>query len=237
MTSNREVASPERSRGGWKHHIALEVAERIVAALRPHAERIEIAGSLRRGKPEVHDIDLVVIPRFVSRRSMFPPSRIFETDLYATALEVLSMVLGGDKIIRGLARNGLGGLPVVSEAPMVDIYIATADTWATLLLIRTGSVEHNIRLCTHARELGGKLHADGSGLELPGGYNAVLQRREMDVFYPQTEEEIFGKLGIAYLPPSLREQGVTWRVPIPRPDRGGQIGARPERVKRAEGAI
>src|SRR6266446_3745254 len=88
---------------------ALEIAE----ALRPHCERIEIAGSIRRGKPWVAD-------------KLMP----------------------------------------------VDIYMATEESWATLLLIRTGSAEHNIWMCARARACGGKLHADGSGLEVPGQYDS-----------------------------------------------------------------
>jgi len=37
---------------------------------------------------------------------------------------------------------------------MLDVYIATPDAWATLLLIRTGSKEHNIRMCMRARIMG-----------------------------------------------------------------------------------
>ena len=42
--------------------IARAVAEKLTAELIPTAERIEIAGSLRRNKEFVHDIDVVVLP-------------------------------------------------------------------------------------------------------------------------------------------------------------------------------
>ncbi len=186
------------------------VARGIVEALRPHAERIEIAGSIRRRRPQVHDIDLVAIPRMTSIGSMFAPRDVRDTDFAHFFLRVLSGEdVVGEKILRGEVSLNVAGLPPRIQ---VDCYIATAETWATLLLIRTGSAEHNIRLCQLAGRLGGKLHADGSGLELPGEYNAVLQRQETNVFYPQSEEEIFARLGIAYLPPELREQGVTWQL-------------------------
>jgi len=186
------------------------VARGILEALRPHAERIEIAGSIRRRRPQVHDIDIVAIARRVSGRLLFGDSTLEESAFCEAALDLSDAGDGdqklecvGDKIIRCIHGD---------SRISVDIYLAMPESWATLLLIRTGSAEHNIRLCTRARELGGKLHADGSGLELPGEYNAVLQRQETNVFYPQSEEEIFARGGIAYLPPSLREQGVTWQL-------------------------
>jgi len=43
--------------------VARTVAQKIVEELRPACDRIEIAGSLRRGNPAVHDIDLVLLPK------------------------------------------------------------------------------------------------------------------------------------------------------------------------------
>jgi DNA polymerase/3'-5' exonuclease PolX len=40
---------------------ATAIAERIKAELAPYTERIEIAGSVRRRKPEVKDIELVAV--------------------------------------------------------------------------------------------------------------------------------------------------------------------------------
>lgn len=46
-----------------KHTEAYQIATRIKAELQPHCERIEIAGSIRRNKPEVKDIEIVAIPK------------------------------------------------------------------------------------------------------------------------------------------------------------------------------
>lgn len=42
---------------------AYEIAIRVKELLTPHCERIEIAGSIRRKKPEVKDIEIVAIPK------------------------------------------------------------------------------------------------------------------------------------------------------------------------------
>jgi DNA polymerase/3'-5' exonuclease PolX len=47
----------------FPYPVVLPIAGRIVEALRPYCERIEIAGSLRREKPMVGDIEIVAIPR------------------------------------------------------------------------------------------------------------------------------------------------------------------------------
>jgi len=76
----------------------------------------------------------------------------------------------------------------------IDIYIATPATWATLLLIRTGSKENNIRLCSLARRKGWHLEASGGGL-CNGDGNRIAG---------DTEESIYGALGIPYQEPKER---------------------------------
>ena len=51
----------------WPLADARAVAERWLAMLAPVCERVQIAGSARREKPEVGDIELVYVPRMVKR--------------------------------------------------------------------------------------------------------------------------------------------------------------------------
>ncbi|MBA7541791.1 hypothetical protein ES705_34107 [subsurface metagenome] len=81
----------------------------------------------------------------------------------------------------------------VGDVP-VDIYVASEEIWATLLLIRTGSKESNIRLCTLAQKRGWRLAASGDGLFDENG-----QRIAGD-----TEASIFEALGLAYQRPEER---------------------------------
>lgn len=53
----------------WPHAEALEIAEEIKEALAHHCERIEIAGSIRRKKPEVGDIELLFVPKTGTRQA------------------------------------------------------------------------------------------------------------------------------------------------------------------------
>jgi len=176
-------------------------AREIIEALREHSERIEIAGSIRRAKPWVKDIDLVVVPKMKSKDALFgTTTAICKTDFYAAVKGILaSMEAEGPRLLRGKIWAGDKLMPV-------DLYLATAETWATLLLIRTGSAEHNIWMCLRAKACGGKLHADGSGLEVRGQYDVVLQRTvNHHVIRAKTEEEVFKALGIATPAPEERE--------------------------------
>lgn len=157
-----------------------KVAEKLKVALSPLCERFEVAGSIRRRRPMVHDIDVVCIP--------------VNQGQFAYALQQLGKIkMGGQKIIR-VAMGFTKGIDM-------DVYIATPETWATLLLIRTGSTGHNIKLCKLALQQGMKLHADGSGLFKieAQGCEGVEVRIAGD-----SEESIFEALGLPYLPPEKR---------------------------------
>lgn len=156
--------------------IELERAEKVAAAvikqLSPHCQCIEVAGSIRRHKAWVNDIDLVLIPN----------------DLWDIHTELVKLgdgqlKMAGKKIMRVMVGD-----------IQVDVYIADGETWATLLLIRTGSAQNNIRLCSLAKKRGWHLAASGDGLFDENG-----QRIAGD-----SEESIYQALGLLYQEPGER---------------------------------
>jgi DNA polymerase/3'-5' exonuclease PolX len=169
----------------WR--VAFSAANEIRSKLESHCERILVVGSLRRQCPTVHDIDIVLVPK------------AGEIDLFQFQLW-LHDVLGSDwQMIKGKAKlihGTYAGIPV-------DLYFATPDTWWTLVVIRTGSAQHNIKLCSRAKAMGMKLHADGSGIEDfgyatgPGAYQATR-------LLPTSEEDVFAKLRLDYVEPKDR---------------------------------
>lgn len=157
---------------------ARAVAEKLISELRVQTERIEIAGSLRRNRPFVHDIDVVAFP-----------SADADIDLALRGLVArgsLNPVRDGGKIKHFIASKT--GIPI-------DIYFAAAETFPALLLIRTGSKNHNIKLAMRARDLGLKLRASGDGIEQGDGKMITVE----------CEEDVFRILGLPYLPPEKRE--------------------------------
>ena len=158
---------------------AVILAEDIVSELVPLCEKIEGAGSIRRCRPIVNDIDIVCIPKFLHLDAIKERLELLTKPARAT-------VTGGDRYLKLSSYKGI----------QVDVYIADAQTWATLLLVRTGSREHNIMLARRAREIGLKLNANGHGLTWIS----------KDVNVPvHTEEQIFKELGLAYREPRERE--------------------------------
>jgi len=146
------------------------IANELVEELSPCCSRIAIAGSIRRQKPQVRDIDLVLIP---SDRPCID----------AIMARLGSVKMSGKKIAR---------IQIVDI--QVDFYFATPENWATILLIRTGSKENNIRLCSKAKRQGWHLAASGEGL-----FDMVGERVAGD-----TEESIYRALGLPWQEPESR---------------------------------
>jgi len=160
---------------------ATQIAVELVAKLIPYCDKVEVAGSIRRGKGEVRDIDIVAIPNEVK---LLAGGYFGRQHLVAAIAESVAPQANGQKIASFSFKQ-------IS----VDIYWATPETWGTLLLIRTGSKEHNIKLCTLARDKGWHLHASGEGL-----FDAYDRRIAGD-----TEAGIFAALGLPFIPPGRRE--------------------------------
>ena len=181
--------------------LAHHVATAIVEHLRPACQRIEIAGSLRRRRDLVHDIDLVLIPR--TERVQAPQRGLFaETDtVEQRAIDRALTDLQDAGRISGLALAGkiIRFTATKSDIP-IDLYLANESTWATILLIRTGSKEHNIYLAALARRRGMILKADGTVL--------VDQRTGKAAGSFREEADLFKFLGLRYVHPEAREIGI-----------------------------
>ena len=154
--------------------IALERAQRtaeaVVKRLSPYCKKIAVAGSVRRKKPWVNDIDLVLIPNDL-------------WDFHNELMKLGSLKMSGKKILR-----------VMVGSIQIDIYVASEETWATLLLIRTGSAENNIRLASLAKKRGWHLAASGDGL-----FNERGERIAGD-----TERSIYDALDVPWQEPEER---------------------------------
>ncbi len=149
---------------------AQRIAEAVVKRLSLYCQRIEVVGSLRRKKRQVRDIDFVLIP----------------SDPWNLQHEIMGMGMvkgSGAKLTR-----------VMAGSVQVDLYFADEKTWATLLLIRTGSAENNIRLATMAKKKGWHLAASGDGL-----FNEKGERIAGD-----SERSIYDALDLPYQRPEER---------------------------------
>jgi DNA polymerase/3'-5' exonuclease PolX len=131
-----------------------------------HFKKYLACGSIRRLKETVKDIDIVAIPKDDSEYQFGEiglPEKI-------NLLDPMGKTAG-----QGVARfsNGSAIKRFEYKGISIDLYLADESTFETLVLIRTGSTEHNIRLTQIARSKGLKLFASGKGLcKIKGGiYN------------------------------------------------------------------
>jgi DNA polymerase/3'-5' exonuclease PolX len=177
---------------------ARAVAADLCRALEPHCERITVAGSIRRQKPTVGDIELLFIPRFGSRvvaPELFPR----HCDLAALAIEELlrQQILSkrpnknggtawGEK--NKLAVHRPTGIPV-------DLFTATPHNWFNYLVCRTGGAENNRQIAMAAQARGWKWNPYGAGFERVAYYER---------FEVRAEEDVFQFVNLPYLAPEAR---------------------------------
>jgi DNA polymerase (family 10) len=171
------ISLVQAGRGKVLLGVALPIAERIVAYLREHApvDHVSHAGSVRRMKEQVGDIDVLVTT----------------ADAAAVARAFLAMPLVREVHASGDTKSSVlaaeGGVQI-----QVDLRVLEAKSWGSGLMYFTGSKDHNIKLRTHAVKEGFKLSEYG------------LFRDEAHVA-GATEEEVYGALGLPYIEPEMRE--------------------------------
>jgi len=158
---------------------ALEVAEALLAKVRvlKGVRRAEIAGSLRRMKETIGDIDIVIVVSPSDRKSVIRSFLLLP--------DISRVVAAGDT---------KASVMLMEPSVQVDVRIVSGREFGSALLYFTGSKEHNIRLRGMAKERGWKINEYGlfeneSGRRLAG----------------ETEQGIYEKLGLAYVEPELRE--------------------------------
>lgn len=127
---------------------ALAIAGHMVDFLQPRCQRIEIAGSLRREKPVVGDIEIVAIPR--------PALDMFAQPIPMERDHALNYVDWGE--VGDLGKNGNKFKQVqLHDGISLDLFIVTPPAqWGVIFLIRTGPAEYGHRIVT-PRQQGGSL--------------------------------------------------------------------------------
>jgi DNA polymerase/3'-5' exonuclease PolX len=137
---------------------ALPVVRELLKHLEPVTDRLIVAGSLRRKKLEVGDIEFVFIPKREERQ--LDLVTVGKVDLAAEVIERL--VTGGvlakrENVNGGTAWGDKNKLAVhVTSGIPVDLFFATEDNWWNYLVCRTGPKECNARIATAAQAKGWK---------------------------------------------------------------------------------
>lgn len=155
-------------------HIASAVVREVKSFLekQEEVEKVEVAGSYRRCKETVGDLDLVVA-------SNDPPSVVRK---FVEAPWVGEIVAEGEMKATVLTQWGI----------QVDLLVVQPHLFVSALLHFTGSPAHNIHLREWGREKGWKISEYG-----------IFQ--EGEPYFPESETDFYSLLGMAYIPPELRE--------------------------------
>jgi len=172
------------------------VANEILKMLKPFCERIEIAGSLRRGKAQVSDIEVLYVPKFENRQlDMFTtePFNLAEDQIGKALRDGVFKKRPNEKGFFAWGAKNKLGIHVPSGIP-VDLFATENENWFVSLVIRTGSKETNLKLTMGANDLGCTLNAYGCG----------VTRRDGTVFPANSEQEVFALCGVKYLEPKDR---------------------------------
>ena len=152
------------------------IAEELASALREHpaANRVEVAGSVRRWAETCKDIDLI-----------------------ATAEEPAALAehLAGHALIAAAGNPGPNGVRAQTHNGIsVDLRIVPPDAFGNLLQHFTGSQAHNVQLREEAVARGLSVSEHG-----------ITETESGEVTRCATEEEVYERLGYAYIEPELRE--------------------------------
>ncbi len=162
---------------------ARAIAEELKSRLEEACHRIEVAGSSRRQKSIVGDIELLCIPKYV-----FGVDQL-DREIGALFIQRIlcyrrnrrgSVVYGPKNKLLRHVESGIG----------VDIFSTTAECWPVALVVRTGGKITNQRIATAALRRGYRFHAYGSGFTTPTGEIVC-----------HSEREVFEAVGLTYLEP------------------------------------
>ena len=161
---------------------ARKVADRILPGLQdlPQVERVEAAGSLRRGMETVGDLDFLV--------ASSDPAPIMD---WFTSMEGIAEVTA-----HGDTKSSIR----LEDGMQADLRVVPGEQFFFALHHFTGSKDHNVRMRQKALSLGLSLSEWGLRPE-----EEKDSSRKAGPVEAHSEEDIFKALGLQYVPPALRE--------------------------------
>ncbi|OGX25879.1 MAG: hypothetical protein A2787_05555 [Omnitrophica WOR_2 bacterium RIFCSPHIGHO2_01_FULL_48_9] len=158
---------------------ATQIAEQFVAALKslPEVKEISVAGSLRRSRETIRDIDILV--------DSTDPQKVMET--FVCLPQVKQITVQGDTKSSVLTKENV----------QVDLRVVEPKSFGAALLYFTGSKNFNVKLRQVAMKKNMKVNEYGI-------FRVAVSGKETCVA-SCTEEECLNALGLGYIPPELRE--------------------------------
>jgi DNA polymerase (family 10) len=173
----------KRLSGRYLIDVADQAAQALVRYLQgtPGVDSVTPSGSLRRGRETIGDLDILITGKGCIEGGKQCHAIIEKVIGYPEAAEVLAK--GGNKVSFRL-KSGM----------QVDVRLLPPETYGAALVYFTGSKAHNVALRQRALKMGLTLSEYGL-------FRLKDERRVVS----RTEEEVYQRLGLAWVPPEMRE--------------------------------
>jgi DNA polymerase (family 10) len=151
--------------------VALRTATGMVAALTPISQRCAYAGSLRRWRETIGDVDILAAAE-------------------DSAPLMAAFSVGHEVVASGPAKTTVR----TASGLTADLRVVPLDAWGAALQYFTGSAAHNVAIRQIAIKQGLKLSEYG-----------LFDTETNRLIVSRTEEEVYERLGLAWVPPAMRE--------------------------------
>ncbi|MFN8372242.1 MAG: DNA polymerase/3'-5' exonuclease PolX [Anaerolineae bacterium] len=163
--------------------VALPLAQNILQRLLalPGVTRGALAGSLRRGRPTIGDVDILI-----------------ESD---NAQPIMDTFVTMDEVARVLGHGPTKSSVELHSGLQVDVRVLPKERWGTALQYFSGSQAHNIRMRELALAKG--LSLNEHALSPVDSSGTIIE--DATKIYCATEEEVYAAVGLPWVAPELRE--------------------------------
>jgi DNA polymerase (family 10) len=178
--------SPEHDRLLWEE--ADEIVQPLLAWMRecPAVRQAEGAGSWRRGRETVGDIDILV-----------------DSDQAAAVMDHLEAWKEcGDVLLRGDTKTSVRG----PRGIQIDLRVVDHGSFGAAWQYFTGSKDHNVRLRSRARDRNLTINEYGVFRLVPGA-DADAKPVKGEAIAGRTEQDVYRAVGLPWIPPEIREGG------------------------------
>jgi DNA polymerase (family X) len=178
----KAIESYRQLTGRFLLDVADGIAQKMIELLKgvPGVDNVTPAGSLRRGRETVGDLDLLVTGKCCESE----PQREKVIERILSFPGILEVLAKGENKVSFKLRSGM----------QVDVRLLPPDSFGAAMQYFTGSKNHNVQLRQRALRQGYTLNEYG-----------LVRMEDNERVAGKTEEEIYEKLGLALIPPELRE--------------------------------
>lgn len=163
---------------------ALPIAERLKSLLLKvnGVKAVEVAGSLRRRKETIGDLDILVVAKDTA--------------------PVMEVFVKFPEVVRIYGKGGTKSSVHLKDGIDADLRVVPEPSYGAALAYFTGSKDHNVALRKIAVKKGWKLNEYGLFNKIQNPKSKIQKWAKIA---GKTEEEVYKKLGLEFVPPEMRE--------------------------------